>query len=272
MTVEDIILQKGHRGMDVLRPHAAPDFCRTAAQQLYALPRGRVLFTTGFYVAGHPESDGPAGTVCLAATMKALGFDCTILADENCAGLLDWPGVESELFPAGAVDAAAVLDKYTPVALVSIERCGRNAAGDYANMHGISIAEHTAALDSLFPEAERRGIFTLGVGDGGNEIGMGNMAEIINRQLALSPCVVCADTLVLATVSNWGAYGLAACLSKLEGRDLMPENWLPGYLEASAAIGCVDGVNHEAVPTVDGYPAGTENEVFEQLRRWIGEN
>lgn len=268
MTVEDIILQQGHRGMDILRSFAAPNFCRAAAERLYSLPRGRVLFTTGFYVAGHPESDGPAGTVCLARAMHALGFACTILADDHCAGLFDEPGVESELFPAGAVDAAAVLDQYKPVAIVSIERCGRNAAGDYANMHGISIAEHTAALDSLFPEAKRRGIFTLGVGDGGNEIGMGNMAETISSRLSLAPCVVCADALVLATVSNWGAYGLAACLSRLEGRGLMPENWLPGYLEASAANGCVDGVNHDAVPTVDGYPLGTENKVFEQLRAW----
>ncbi len=49
---------------------------------------------------------------------------------------------------------------------------------------------NTARLDYLF----EHGIPSVGIGDGGNEIGMGNLAEVI-------PGV---DRLVLASVSNWG--------------------------------------------------------------------
>lgn len=268
MTVEDIILQKGRRGMDLLRPLLPEDFCRAAARRLYTLPRGRVLLLTGFYVAGHPESDGPAGTLCLARALAALGFAPLILADDHCQGLFE--EMECRLFPAGPVDAEVLLDELSPVGVLSLERCGRNAAGDYTNMRGRSIAAHTAALDSLLPAARARGIFTLGVGDGGNEAGMGALAGDIREKLSLEPSVVEADALVLATVSNWGGYGLAACLGRLSGRSLLAGDWLPDYLEKTAALGVVDGVSGLPTPTVDGYPAGTENTVYEQLRAWAG--
>lgn len=268
-TIEEIILQKSHRGMDQLKEDLRPDFCREAAQKIYELPRGPILLTTGFYVAGHGESDGPAGTACLALALEKLGFAPVILTDDCCQGFFEPLGFAVEYWPVGHHPTEKDLARLAPRAILSIERCGRNGQGHYANMRGVDIGTHTAPLDEFFPLAMAHGVFTLGVGDGGNEIGMGNEADTVRQKLSLEPCVVKADRLVIGSVSNWGAYGLAACLGVLAQRDLLPApGWLAENLRRWADMGCVDGVNCLPEPTVDGYALGTENEVLEQARAW----
>ena len=58
-SIEDIVLRHSGRGMNILPNHLDSHYCRHAAQQILSLPRGTILLTTGFYVAGHPETDGP---------------------------------------------------------------------------------------------------------------------------------------------------------------------------------------------------------------------
>ncbi len=150
--------------------------------------------------------------------------------------------------------------------MISVERCGLNAEDDYANMRGISIREHNASTDTLFRLAAEYDIRTVGVGDGGNEIGMGNLSDVIQKELSLVPCVVKVDHLVIASVSNWGAYGLAAYLSILAGRHLMPSYaWAADYLKETVAIGSVDGITHERVTHVDGFDESVEQEILDAL-------
>ena len=84
--VEDLILRHSCRGMDVLRPRLAEDFCREAAEAILRWRRGTVLLTTGFYVAGHAETDGPPGTLLLAKALEALGFRPVVVTDAPCRG------------------------------------------------------------------------------------------------------------------------------------------------------------------------------------------
>ena len=70
-------------------------------------------------------------------------------------------------------------------------------------LRGVSISEHTAPIDELFV-AYQGVIPSIGVGDGGNEIGMGKIAGAISRKLSLEPCVVSTDILVVATVDLTG--------------------------------------------------------------------
>ena len=263
-TIEDVILQhfgKPSRGMERLRPHLPPDYCRSAAAALLGAERGNVLLTTGFYVAGCAETDGPPGTLFLAKALRRLDFCCTVITDEFCRGFFEKGGVTVEYVPLhmDAAHSIQLLDRYHPAALIAIERCGVNGQGDYANMRGESIAAYTAKLDPLFAEGRRRGILTIGVGDGGNEIGMGCFREIIARELSLSPCVTEVAYPVIATVSNWGAYGLCAALQEMTGERLLPyAGEVSSYLEAITAMGSVDGVTRQRTPTVDGFPEGTE--------------
>lgn len=192
-----------------------------------------------------------------------------IVTDALCKDYFEPMGLEVEYVPFDA-DASFYQDlllKRDPVGLISIERCGINSKNDYANMRGVSIRENTATIDQLFSLAHKKGLPTWGVGDGGNEIGMGNLKDVISKKLSLVPCVNKVDHLVIATVSNWGAFGMTAYLEKLTGVHVFPsyEN-MHKYLEQTVAIGSIDGVNKVHVCTVDGYPAEVEEEIVNALQ------
>ena len=159
------------------------------------------------------------------------------------------------------------MEKFAPAALISIERCGRNVKNDYANMRGVSIKEYTARTDWLFIQARKQGIPTFGVGDGGNEIGMGNLKEVISGKLELVPCKVKVDTLVIATVSNWGAYAIAAYIQKMTGTKVLPGfSEIKEYLSLIVNMGSVDGVTKEQTLSVDGFSLDVEKEILDGLK------
>ncbi|MBI3826962.1 MAG: DUF4392 domain-containing protein [Candidatus Rokubacteria bacterium] len=99
---------------------------------------------------------------------------------------------------------------------------------------------------------------TIAVGDGGNEIGMGNVRARLVRQggmLAQIASVVRVDHLVVAGTSNWGAYGIVAALERLAGRPLLHTPALERRMVvACVAAGAVDGLTLRREPTVDGLP------------------
>lgn len=269
-TIEDVVLRHSRRGMTVLRGHMEADYCQKAARQLLALPRGTILLTTGFYVAGHAETDGPLGTVVLARALESQGFRPVIVTDQFCRGFFESVRLDVCYMDVDAYEDEyeEVLDVYEPVALISIERCGRNTEDDYANMRGVSIREHTAQMDWLFIKARKRGIPTFGVGDGGNEIGMGNLRDVIAEELELVPCRVRVDTLVIATVSNWGAYAVAAYIQKLTGIRVLPKfSELKEYLARIVDMGSVDGVTKEHTLSVDGFSLEVEREILDGLKK-----
>ena len=271
-TIEDIILQHSRRGMDLLRRELPQDFCRKAARAVWSWPRGTVLLATGFYVAGHAETDGPSGTLVLARALKQTGFRPVVVTDALCRGYFEPEGIEVIYMAttAGERSARRILEDYNPVGLISVERCGENIRGDYANMRRVSIRANTAPVDLIFDLA-RGSIPTVGIGDGGNEIGMGNVKEAISAKLSLVPCRTETDDLIIATVSNWGAYGLAAGLSQLAGEDLLLSvGELRAFLSRTVALGSVDGMSGRSVMRVDGFPIEMEESVLEDLRRASG--
>ena len=159
-----------------------------------------------------------------------------------------------------------ILGKYAPVCLISIERCGHNLQNDYANMRGISISDQTAPIDKMFELAAASSILTIGIGDGGNEIGMGNLKDIISEKLDLVPCTVPVDDLIIATTSNWGAYALVAYLALLSQYDLFPTyEKIADCLSRMVSLGCVDGVTKKPETSVDGFPPTIEKEIVEAL-------
>src|SRR5439155_21454712 len=79
--------------------------------------------------------------------------------------------------PDGEAAARALLAAESPTHLVAIERPGRNRAGDYLSMRGESVAAWNAPLDAMFMEPSRP--TTIGIGDGGNEIGLGTASAVL---------------------------------------------------------------------------------------------
>ena len=270
-SIEGIILRHSKRGMTILQRELPEDYCRIAAREILSWKRGTVLLTTGFYVAGFAETDGPLGTVAVSKALKKLGFRPVIVTDRFCEGYFEAEDIETEYMDLHAEDSAAVeiLDRYQPVGLISVERCGRDKDGIYANMRGVDISGNTAPCDALFLAARGR-IPMIGVGDGGNEIGMGRVADTVREKLSLTPSEIAADILVIATVSNWGAYGIVAALSELTGMALLPSfDEAATFLRRTVAKGSVDGISHEHTARVDGFGLDTEKEILDALHERI---
>ncbi len=280
-SVEDIILAHDRRGISQLRKHMEPDFCDDAAAYLLECVDpgpSTVIIATGFYIlsAGAPETDGPLGAVVIGDALNALGHDVVHVTDRYAAPLMsrlrgdacrvvDFPIAgesESKAF------AREVLEEVAPAAVVSIERCGLTDDGHYRNMHGDDISDYNARVDHLFTNHDR----TVAIGDGGNEIGMGNLARHVTEvpSLVKFPCVTEVSRLVIASVSNWGGYGLVASMSKLAGRDLLPTiEEEQDLLRSAVAAGCVDGMSGKVEPKVDGFTMEENSDALRELRAHV---
>lgn len=265
--IEDIILQHGYRGMPALAKYLPENYLELTAKEILSWPKGKLLIATGFYVAGYAETDGPLGAFALAKALIKLGYEPVIITDKYCQGFFELADltVEYVALNASQADLEKILEKYQPVGLMAIERCGTNIAGDYANMSGKSVAAETAPIDLLFDMAFGR-VPTVGIGDGGNEIGMGNVQDAIVKELSLVPCRTKVDNLVIATVSNWGGYGLVAALSVEVGQDLLPTYAeIEEYLTKIVALGSIDGVLKQHVLSADGFGLDIEKEILDSL-------
>lgn len=148
------------------------------------------------------------------------------------------------------------------------------------NMRGVIIDDCTAPIHRLFETVavRRPEVKTIGVADGGNEIGMGAVPwEIARQAIARGPagqvaCRVPCDNLILAGVSNYGAYALAAAVAALRGRTDLISAWnadaerrLIETLVRDARA--VDGVTGLSQPTVDGLPLEEYLATFDAICR-----
>jgi hypothetical protein len=113
-------------------------------------------------------------------------------------------------------------------------------------------------------ENNRRGpplLRTIGIGDGGNEIGMGKIPrDVIEANVPLGRKIACrtpTDWLIVAGTSNWGAYALAAGFRLLKGAPLPAEMFDRDneyrVIESMVQAGpLVDGMTGIRSVTVDG--------------------
>jgi hypothetical protein len=296
----------GERGISALvRPGAL------AAAAAAFLAASSVLVLTGFPCrldAAQPgETDGPSGAVALLAAARRLGKPAALATDECTAGPLRAAlaaraaaaGADVHAFPprdaagwrAGGdaphrLSALAASFAHT----VAVERAGVAADGSYRTMRARVMDALVAPLDVLMTagcacggeRAEWPLRSSTGIGDGGNECGMGAARGLVEahvprgREIAsVTPC----DFLIVAGVSNWGAWALVAAVevaARLAGRD--PPPLLPTPAEEAALErvladhGVGDGVTGQVEPpgSVDGMNAGVHRNVLELIRECVG--
>lgn len=269
-----------------------------------------VIIATGLPIRGWfsqaiAENDGPVGAATLAravflasgslpiliceeeqvsvlkACVRAAGLTPTTLEAVNAAAKSPHavPGRKVPVavvqgFPADRAKAereSEGLLALSPSSIVSIERQGANDKGVYHYGRGEANYDAVMAkIDLLFEAARKRGVLTIGIGDGGNELGMGRIKDVIRKHVpfgakcacpcgsGMAPEVNC-DILLTATVSNFGCWGISACLAALTGNLNVlhgPEVEL-AVIQAGADAGAVDGVTGFIEPLVDALPAET---------------
>ena len=256
-SIEGMLVGRNHRGMADVREQMSPGYLLRAAQ-LISQCEGRVYILTGFPVGASFETDGPAGAMALYRLCQYLGSDPVILSDAQVvAALQEDFNCQSLLTSAdNASTAAGALYRSQPPALfISIERPGSASDGRCYNMAGTDI---TARCGGAEPYLAKANCPTIAIGDGGNELGMGNVLNSLSK-LNIQPAISTCDELVVADVSNWAAYALCAIAHWLSDRGDSAEHRIREDLEYLVARGAIDGVTGDATPTEDSFPA-TEGE------------
>ncbi|NLC10677.1 MAG: DUF4392 domain-containing protein [Firmicutes bacterium] len=287
------------------RKKAGKPLALAAAQALCesVKEKGVVFIATGWPDRPHinpeiAETDGPPGAAALARALhRGLKAVPIIFIEENLvekmAIVLEAVGLRV-LSPEEAIAAASshapihaasvlgfptdreeakerakeLVEKYSPRAVVAIEKGGMNDKGYIHTSRGAETTKDMAKADYLFLEAIEKGITTIGIGDGGNEIGMGFIKKELREILPYGKKCLCGcgggivpdtvtDVLVTAVISNWGAYGVVACLAAiLERIDLLHSSQLEQrVLWRSSDARFIDGITGFVEPGADGIPA-----------------
>lgn len=236
------------------------------------------------------ETDGPPGAAAIARAIEyGLGAKPVLISEarnmpaviksteaaglavvdealfrqrRSCALAIEYPLGNAQ----GRKAARDLCREFDPAAMIFVEKVGPNAKGIYHSIMGTPRPpDQIASAYHLADHARERGIPTIGVADGGNEIGCGLIAEAVRKiqphgKDCGCPChggigtVTACDVLVFAAVSNWGAYGIAAALAGLLGEYevLHDPKTAVRVVHASVAGGAMDGAYSRLIPYVDG--------------------
>ena len=297
-------LDIGNRGIEPLyeasRGLAGGPLVGAAADVLLAMPmEGTAIVTTGSVSRAWlspelGENDGPSGAAAIvralwlarkattvlvieetlippmAAVLRAAGMAVVDHATaQKASGDGSMACVVLEPYPVedapGEAAAGEMLARFAPDVMFSTERVGRNVNGIYYNMRGRDYGMGRARIDMLFDAGMVRGVPVVAVGDGGNEIGMGLVAEAVKEGVPYGaagdcPCgggigaVSGADVLVTAAVSNWGCTAISAAMALRvsDPRLIHSPTMEARLLEVMTANGLINSADGIIDPHVDG--------------------
>jgi D-glutamate cyclase len=253
----------GNRGL-ARDPHhnlfiaTAGDFA-AACRSIAGHPDPSLAIMTGFFIPSSAppafETDGPLGVCFVKRALSRLRISTGVIGEDRICQIVG-AGMDSlrdyEEIPILRPGLSHIL---------CVERSGPAADGNHYTMRGRDVTAHhpcTAWFSELRDMSEA---ITIGIGDGGNEIGMGKVPhETIVKNVPngdLIHCRVPTDYLIVAGVSNWGAYALAAGVYVLREvkppADLFDPDREREILEVMVREGpLVDGVTGKQTATVDG--------------------
>lgn len=264
-----------------------------------------ILVLTGFCIppSGVPETDGLIGSALMAyAVARAWGavpvFVCeptvvpALSAAIRATGLatvdelrtardrhytvavLPWPGSGNTV-----TNVDRTVTNVAPAVCLALERPGPNPQGRYHFADGTRVSTDIAPLETLYEEVASRGVATLAIGDFGNELGMGAIADTVRTETIAggncgcgcgggSACSIVADVTLACSVSDWGSYALAAALSHLQADPalLVDSATYQRVLQATTAAGAIDGTSRLAIPHIDGIGDDYNTRLLEMMR------
>ena len=307
-------LDIGGRGIRALyapsRERGHGPLCYQAATRMAGIERGdHVFIITGSLSRAQvsseiAENDGPLGAAAIARALSigrgavpvlltdepirekvaaiAGVAGCNVLTPEQAAVAAALPRATTMVTSASVSDehelakqqSKELTERFSPKAVIAIERAGWTADGTYRNALGQDYSVGRARLDHIVEWAHAAAIPTIGIGDGGNEIGMGAVKGAVHAHVPHGP-VLCAelstDVLIPAGVSNWGGYALAAALAVMDDDPELahtPEREQL-LLNAAPGLGLIDGSTGRTDPTADGMPMSVHLAVTELLAQLV---
>ncbi len=285
---------------DNLITATAGDFVR-ACRNIATHPSPRIAIITGFTIpsADPPcgETDGPLGALYLARALSPLSIPVTLASDGTTMAALRAGVAAAELDHrsgtrqssaerqerksgdyryeySDTVPVVELPDETDPDTfrqefyrraapaniLIALERVGpSHSDGRCYSMRGREMTHLTRPAHYLFDNPGDA--ITIGIGDGGNEIGMGKIPRpTIARNIANGDKVGCCtptNELIVAGISNWGAYALATGVRVLRGvpfdASLFDTNEEHRLLQIMIDAGpLIDGVTAQRTLSVDG--------------------
>lgn len=300
----------GARGIESLyapaRALVSVPICLGAARVLADLRNGgHVLILTGSLTRAwisdrFGDNDGPIGVAALARGLS-YGFNAipVVLTDDSLRGMVSamiecagptvvtreeaQAAADSPRFTSVAVveslptndraamqEARRILDELSPHAVISVERAGMTADGTYRNSAGHDFSRGRSRLDHVVALARERGIPTVGIGDLGNEIGMGAIRDAVVSTVPHGETIcasIATDVVYPCGVSNWGCYALQAALAIVSGKRCVAHTSAleKRLIEISPHIGFVDGLHGKREAMVDGLPIEVHTSVVTLL-------
>eukprot|EP01039_Chlorochromonas_danica_P002019 gene2020-2202_t len=247
-SIEALVQQdEGNRGIKpILEPPGELLHCCELIESSH-----HVIIITGFpcMISYDPptETDGPLGALSMVKSLLHLGKAVTVLTDlcneevvRACARGANLQDFHEKLtiqaFPPGEKMDDEQWARLHAVAesadlLISIERAGPSKDGRYLTMRCRDMTAIVSPLDKLLtglpPLANTSSssvttthhhiLRSIGIGDGGNEVGMGKAYDKIIKSsipnATENACVVSTDLLLVASVSNWGGYAISAAIA-----------------------------------------------------------
>lgn len=268
LDIENMLVERNLRGMKTVQSALPQGYVLRAAQMMLPI-RGTVLIGTGFPVVDTFETDGPVGAIALYQAFEALGAQPIIVCGAPLSTQLKntYRVHEITVGPNAHRDEEALqaLAQLQPELIVSIERPGLAADGKYYNMRGEDISARAACFDTFLIHAQCP---SIAIGDGGNEIGMGNIQDAL-KGLDIQAAATGCNELVIADVSNWAALGLIAMLDWLSGQNILAKLDAMAVLQFLSERGSVDGVTRENTLTEDGLPAQDGIELLNRLQALV---
>lgn len=278
------------------------------------------------------ETDGPPGALAIARAAVALGYAVTLVTDECNRGVFhaaalqttaaaaqdsssSFDGIQLMTFPSENQMTKSDEQRMNDLiqnkcdAIIACERAGPASDGNCYTMRGINMTEcnliaplhrivtEARELNNKKEEEEDTLVKFVAIGDGGNEMGMGKVHDVIvsNPQIKNAKkiaAVTAADYLITAGVSNWGGYALAAAMALVRANDevlksatdsggeaslsMVRREWIEkclpteedevALLDRCVKAGCRDGVSGKMESTVDGMPLETSLECLRKIR------
>jgi len=231
------------------------------------------------------ESDGPIGAIVLARALLHLNAKPLIIVERNLLRVIVRLALSLKLRvnvggtvskgvgvlgvnPSGEGEEQILrlLSHFHPSIAIFIEKPGQSINGRYYTMRLEDISNYVFKVDQIIPLTSKLSILTVGIGDGGNEVGMGILYKLSPRVITVTR----TDELIVSTISNWGVYALVAGLSFIRGViDILHK---PEYEELlireATKLGLIDGILRCKSFSVDSCPLNINKHIVGLLRNY----